>query len=167
MGTPEANRLLAFDKVFVAAGASVDVSFALHTNELSYIGVDFDRVVETGPYTLALGDSQFGAPGAGDECFASGMCVGLTATHAGCTTQVCTVSMTDGAGKSAAPNYNHPVPDVPYGSQTGALSNAPTNAAAAADESPSGTFFFLFCMGFAVGSIGFYVSQKIGLFKDD
>jgi len=73
--TPEANRLLGFDKVFVAAGASKKVSFQLSTTDFSYIGVDYDRVVETGKYTLALGDSQYGVPGSDEECVTKGLCV--------------------------------------------------------------------------------------------
>merc|ERR1719231_1475241 len=60
--TPEANRLLAFEKVFLPANASTHVAFYVHTDNFSYIGVDFLRVVETGLYTLAAGDPAYGTP---------------------------------------------------------------------------------------------------------
>jgi hypothetical protein len=77
--TPEANRLIGFDKVAIGAGSAREVRFSLSSKSLSYIGVDMERVVETGEYYLALGDSRYGNPGTDTEaCIKSGQCVKLT-----------------------------------------------------------------------------------------
>lgn len=104
--TPEANKLLGFDKVFVAAGQKQLVRFSLHTKDFAYIGVAMDRVVETGKYTLVLGDSQFGvAPNVNDDCTRDGQCLGLTLEHGSCPQGAmpsrCTVPMTPGQAAAA------------------------------------------------------------------
>jgi len=60
--TPEANRLIGFDKVSLSPGETRNLVFELHTKNFSYVGVDMARVLETGLYTLALGDTEYGNP---------------------------------------------------------------------------------------------------------
>lgn len=95
--TPEANNLLAFQRVYVGAGQTTTVEFSLHTSDLSYVGVDFDRVVETGKYTLALGHPQYGVP-TSSQCEETQTCSQMELYHEECnhnqTGGLCSVSMT-------------------------------------------------------------------------
>ncbi|MGY5765099.1 beta-glucosidase [Brachybacterium sp. DNPG3] len=52
------KRLVGFEKVAVAAGESVRVSFRLHADRASFVGPDLQRIVEPGELRLRLGRSS-------------------------------------------------------------------------------------------------------------
>jgi hypothetical protein len=56
--TRPVRQLLGFARVPLPAGESRTVSFDIHTDRLSFIGADLERIVEPGPLELQVGSSS-------------------------------------------------------------------------------------------------------------
>jgi beta-glucosidase len=56
--TRPVRQLLGFARVPLSAGESRTVSFDVHTDRLSFIGADLERIVEPGPLELQVGSSS-------------------------------------------------------------------------------------------------------------
>ena len=57
-----AIRLVAFQRVDVAAHSSAQVAFTLHAEQTSFFGLDMTRIVEPGWFTLSVGTSAANRP---------------------------------------------------------------------------------------------------------
>ncbi|NMM48487.1 glycoside hydrolase family 3 N-terminal domain-containing protein [Marinigracilibium pacificum] len=53
--TPSAKRLKAFDKVYLDAGESVELNFAIPVSDLAFIGRDGKSVIEPGDFDIMIG----------------------------------------------------------------------------------------------------------------
>ncbi len=56
--TPSAKRLRAFSKIFLKAGESKTVSFALTKNDLAFVNAQLKTVTEPGTFDIMIGDQQ-------------------------------------------------------------------------------------------------------------
>lgn len=53
--SPSVKKLVRFDKIFVPAGESTQVTFTLFPEDISFVNSDLDRVVEPGEFSLQVG----------------------------------------------------------------------------------------------------------------
>ncbi len=56
------KELIGYAKVPLEAGASASVTFSVHTDRLSFTGIDYRRIVEPGTHTLMVGTSSENLP---------------------------------------------------------------------------------------------------------